>query len=61
MLIELAGSTILPLYIIEKLCLMHRYQGVFVLDAFKGRLTWNVRTVIHAVNTDPVIPAGMNS
>jgi hypothetical protein len=33
-------------------------QGILVLDSFKGHLTLEVRSVIHAM-TDLVIPKGM--
>jgi hypothetical protein len=32
--------------------------GMLVLDAFEGHLTLDVRSVIHALNTDLVVIAG---
>jgi hypothetical protein len=37
-------------------------QGMLVLDAFKGHIMLNARSVIHALYTDlVVIPGGMTS
>jgi hypothetical protein len=35
-----------------------RKQGMLVLDAFEGHLILDVRSVIHAMNTDLVVIAG---
>jgi hypothetical protein len=37
-------------------------QGILMFDAFKGHLTLDIRSVIHAVHTDlAVISGGMTS
>jgi hypothetical protein len=38
-----------------------RPQGMLVLDAFKGHLTLDVRSVFHAMTTDLVISEGLGT
>jgi hypothetical protein len=50
------------MFLFRRLRVLLRKQRMLALDAFKGHLTLNVRSVIHAVDTDlVVIPDGMTS